>query len=164
MKNLIPLILYYNRFNRYGFNSLLGALETDSYFDELPVFFVCRDSEWNNIKEIVEENDLTIVAFSFTTPQIFEIANIVTFLRKACGKKIFLIAGGPHPSGDPAGTLQMGFDAVFIGEGEKSFPLFLKAMLCSEIQAYPNELRQLFYVRKPNIYFFLEEILKDQLI
>jgi len=126
--NKTSLILYYNRFNRYGFNFLLGALETDSYFDELPVFFVCRDSEWNNIKEIVEENDLTIVAFSFTTPQIFEIANIVTFLRKACGKKIFLIAGGPHPSGDPAGTLQMGFDAVFIGEGEKSFPLFLKAM------------------------------------
>jgi B12-binding domain/radical SAM domain protein len=35
-------------------------------------------------------------------------------------------AGGPHPSGDPAGTLQLGFDVVCKGEGEIPFPLVVE--------------------------------------
>src|SRR5258708_20478111 len=39
--------------------------------------------------------------------------------------RVVFVAGGPHASGDAAGTLAMGFDVVFIGEGERSFTEFL---------------------------------------
>jgi B12-binding domain/radical SAM domain protein len=45
------------------------------------------------------------------------------------GKKIFCIAGGPHPSGDPKGTLRMGFDIVFTGESEESLIEFLRKFI-----------------------------------
>ncbi len=37
-----------------------------------------------------------------------------------------LIAGGPHATGDPIGTLQLGFDYVILGEGEERLPRFLR--------------------------------------
>jgi B12-binding domain/radical SAM domain protein len=42
---------------------------------------------------------------------------------------VTLIAGGPHASGDPRQTLNMGFDVVVVGEGEKSLPKLLTALL-----------------------------------
>ncbi|MBI4734154.1 MAG: TIGR04013 family B12-binding domain/radical SAM domain-containing protein, partial [Rubrobacteridae bacterium] len=42
--------------------------------------------------------------------------------QAAEGKEFLLVAGGPHPSGDPFGTLKMGFDIVVIGEAEETFP------------------------------------------
>src|SRR5260370_16782288 len=39
--------------------------------------------------------------------------------------QVLFVAGGPHASGDAVGTLAMGFDLVFIGEGEYAFTQFL---------------------------------------
>ncbi|MCE4607278.1 MAG: TIGR04013 family B12-binding domain/radical SAM domain-containing protein [Desulfurococcales archaeon] len=41
------------------------------------------------------------------------------------GKNIHLLAGGPHPTGDPYGTLKLGFEIVFHGEAEESLPEYL---------------------------------------
>ena len=38
------------------------------------------------------------------------------------------IAGGPHPTADPEGTLRIGFDAVVLGEGEATLPDLLKTI------------------------------------
>jgi B12-binding domain/radical SAM domain protein len=37
-------------------------------------------------------------------------------------KKIVWLAGGSYPTGEPIGTLKMGFDIIILGEGEKVFP------------------------------------------
>ncbi|MBN1596540.1 TIGR04013 family B12-binding domain/radical SAM domain-containing protein [candidate division FCPU426 bacterium] len=63
-------------------------------------------------------------AYSFTTWQARACALEIRQLKNAWPKTLFL-AGGPHPSGDPEGTLRMGFDYVFVGEGEISLAEFL---------------------------------------
>jgi B12-binding domain/radical SAM domain protein len=39
------------------------------------------------------------------------------------------LAGGPHPSAEPEATLRQGFDAVAIGEGERTIEGFVDALL-----------------------------------
>jgi B12-binding domain/radical SAM domain protein len=41
---------------------------------------------------------------------------------------VTLIAGGPHPSGDPLGTLGLGIAVVVVGEGEVTLPNFLEKL------------------------------------
>jgi B12-binding domain/radical SAM domain protein len=43
-----------------------------------------------------------------------------------------LIAGGPHASGEPLGTLEMGFDLLVMGEGEVTLPALLRRILAGE--------------------------------
>jgi B12-binding domain/radical SAM domain protein len=62
-----------------------------------------------------------VVAISFCTPQIYQIANLVKSLRGKFGNEVILVAGGPHPTGDPENTLKLGFDLVVVGEGEETF-------------------------------------------
>lgn len=57
----------------------------------------------------------------FLTPQLWDIYRIVGLIREKFKDKILLIAGGPHPTGDPIGTLKIGFDIVVRGEGEETF-------------------------------------------
>ncbi len=53
--------------------------------------------------------------------------NTPDILVRNRSQDILYVAGGPHPSGDPEGTLQLGFDLVLIGEGEITFPRLLNA-------------------------------------
>lgn len=48
-----------------------------------------------------------------------DVSKLVSKIRANYPNTI-LIAGGPHPSGDPKSTLDMGFDIVVKGEGEES--------------------------------------------
>ncbi|MDD5306472.1 MAG: TIGR04013 family B12-binding domain/radical SAM domain-containing protein [Deltaproteobacteria bacterium] len=65
-----------------------------------------------------------ILAFSFTTVDLDEaVSRIAPFARAP--HRPLLIAGGPHPSADPEGTLRLGFDAVFTGEAERTLPAFV---------------------------------------
>ena len=60
------------------------------------------------------------MGISFFTTQLWEIKNIIFKAKKISKNNVIFIAGGPHPTGDPLGTLNMGFDIVFIGESEES--------------------------------------------
>lgn len=64
--------------------------------------------------------------YSFMTPHLHEVGAEVRCVR-ALAPKAVLAAGGPHASADPEGTLALGFDHVFVGEGERTFPAFLAA-------------------------------------
>jgi B12-binding domain/radical SAM domain protein len=58
-------------------------------------------------------------------------------------ENVIMVAGGPHASGDPLGTLAMGFDALVLGEGEVTFPELLRRIVAG--QAY-RELPGLAYL------------------
>ena len=120
------LVVNYFKRNKYSFNALIGALETDEYFDDLAVYF-SRDEEElvKNLREAVREYEKVVVALSFMTPQFWEIKGLMKRLREFRGR-VFLVAGGPHPTGDPEGTLKLGFDVVVRGEGEETFKELLK--------------------------------------
>jgi len=72
--------------------------------------------------------DMIVLGCSFATAAVPDAAATLRRARiEAAGRgwPLVTLAGGPHPSGDPAGTLAMGFDLVLCGEGEEALPLLL---------------------------------------
>ena len=127
MRKNMALVIYYNKPNKYSFNALVGALETEEHFDNLKVYFIRREKELIlELENILKKHEKVIVAISFFTTQLWEIYKIIKNLRKKFDNKPLFIAGGPHPTGDPLGTLKMGFDIVVRGEGEETLIELLK--------------------------------------
>lgn len=124
MKKL-NLVIYYNKSNRYSFNSLLGAIEINERLNDINVLFVEKKENLFNLSDLINKESKTIFLFSFFTTQIFEIFDLIKNLREIYKDKILIIGGGPHPTGDPIGSLKVGFDYIFRGEGEESFTNFL---------------------------------------
>ncbi len=117
----VSLFFWSNNLNRYSINALLGALETFKLLSWCKVHF------FKNIEEIELslEKEKIIFCFSFSSFNLLTVKSTIDYLKKKFPTALFL-AGGPHPTGDYKGTLDLGFDYVFLGEGEKSFPLFIK--------------------------------------
>ena len=158
MKNFC-LIVFDLRNNRYSFNTLLGALEKENLIKKIPVyFFKNKKTLLKGLTELTERFNKVIIAFSFFTTQLWDIAETIIIIQKTFSSKkknLILIAGGSHPTGDIKGVLNLGFDFVFVGEAEKSFPQFLKVLQNSrnffQIKglAYLNENNELIYTGRP---------------
>ncbi|MEM3408273.1 MAG: TIGR04013 family B12-binding domain/radical SAM domain-containing protein [Candidatus Micrarchaeia archaeon] len=135
--NKIALIINYTNQNRNSFNSLLGALEANQDIN-IDVYFASKESELVTLlKNKQDLYDKIIVAFSFFTINLNKVAKSMSSLleiKRAINNpnKLIFIAGGPHPSGDPKGTLELGFNFVFVGEAEESFPDFLRKFINNE--------------------------------
>lgn len=69
----------------------------------------------------------TLLGYSFMTPKMEAVAREIEAIRDHLGPRDLLVAGGPHPTADPQGTLAMGFGAVVVGEAEAIFPRLLEA-------------------------------------
>lgn len=129
----IVLIYYYRKQNRNSYNILTAALEMDSYFDNLNIYFEDdREKIKNFISESLKNYKKIVLAISFCTPQLNDISSLLKELKGQYEEKIVFIAGGPHPSGDPENSLKMGFDIVVKGEGEEVFPELLKKVASNE--------------------------------
>jgi len=129
MKSDFALVIFYNRPNRYSFNALMGALETDSYFEGLHAYFPTNNDElFESLEEAMDNHEVVVTCFSFSTPQLWEMAEIMSRLRNFFSSRVLCIAGGPHPTGDAAGTLKLGFDLVVRYEGEETIIDLLKAI------------------------------------
>ena len=147
------LFLYLNRLNKFSFNALLGAAESLPFFDELRIEL---PSDSGRLRELVQEvacrdNGTTLVCFSFFTTQLWEIAALIRQIKPAGAGNVLLVAGGPHPSGDPRGTLRLGFDLVIRGEGEETFRELLQSLQAGE--SY-REIRGLAYLEPDGTYRF----------
>lgn len=118
MSRKIQLIFRRTQANRFTLPVLLHALEASGAVLQFEICFADRFSL------LRQRENKFLAVYSFMTPHLPQVMKEVQILRKnpnAC-----LVAGGPHPTGDPEGTIQMGFDVVFAGEGEASFPQFCK--------------------------------------
>lgn len=125
----IALVFLYLKQNRYSFNALAGSLESDAYFTDLPIYFPTDAEElMSDLRGIISRHNKVIVALSFFTTQILEIRTLIKRLRQEYGNAILLLAGGPHPTGEPERTLRMGIDIVIRGEGEEVILELLKAI------------------------------------
>ncbi len=148
----IAFVVYYNKINKYSFNALISALDNEKELDDIIVYFISTKEEL--LKELVyitETYDEIILGVSFFTTQLWEISRLIKTIRKNFGNKILCIAGGPHPSGDPKGTLKMGFNVVFTGESEETLIEFLKKIKNKE--NYHN-IKGLAYISKNNKYHY----------
>ena len=114
------LIFHYTRENRNGFNALTGALE-GAAIPGLTLAFPESEKELAaEISRSLKARQITAAGFSFFTSQLPYIERLAAHLRKRYGGRLILIAGGPHPSGAPEGTIAAGFDYVIAGEGEEA--------------------------------------------
>ncbi|MGQ9630503.1 MAG: TIGR04013 family B12-binding domain/radical SAM domain-containing protein [bacterium] len=123
------LLFRRTKYNRNSIAALIGTLDARPDLREwdLQTFDSIKGIEWSAL-----EPSSTVVAFSFMTPAIGAVMREVGEVRAAAGNAITLIAGGPHPSADPDGTLRMGFDFAFVGEGEGALPEFLRSFRSGE--------------------------------
>lgn len=130
MNNLIKdtaLVVYYYKNNIYSINALIGALETDEYFDDINIYFINKkDKLITDLKNIIKTHKLVIVGISFFTTQLWDIYDLISTLKNKYNDQAIYIAGGPHPTGDPLGALKLGFDFVVVGEGEETLRELLK--------------------------------------
>jgi B12-binding domain/radical SAM domain protein len=128
MKNKSALVFYNYKQNKYSFTALTGVIETDNYFENLKIYFIQNENDlFSGMEHITREYNQVFAGISFFTSQLWEIARIVKLLKKKF-PGVFYIAGGPHPSGNPQGTINMGFDIVVLGEGEETLPELLRVL------------------------------------
>lgn len=125
------LIFRQTRENRYTLPLLIGGLEEGGWLANLQILLAKSPVE---IKEKICASP-TIIAYSFMTPYMLKVKTEIEELRKVFNGKILLIAGGPHATADPVGTLKLGFDYVFPGEAEETLPRFLKQFLTGRLPA-----------------------------
>ena len=119
---LIALTFPWAKSRIYSLSALIGAIESDPELTDIEVIIV-NGSLKKSIERISKKFDKIIICISFMTPDLNHIRNEIdslSSLQSSIRKKIILIGGGPHPTGDPLGTLKMGFDIIVIGEGEKT--------------------------------------------
>ncbi len=122
MRSSFALVFYYTKLNKYSIHALLGALESKKILNEIPVCFLNKkETILDDLKKLVSIYSRVLLGFSFFTPQIWDIYPLIKEIKKTFKNKVFIIAGGPHPTGDPIGTLNAGADLVVRGEGEKTF-------------------------------------------
>lgn len=122
--------------NRFSINALTGAIEQDPDLQVRLAFPHPRSAsdcqtEIVSLLEEVGPTGTVVVAFSFMSSALVTTGRLLKDLQQGLARwreQILFVAGGPHASGDAAGTLAMGFDVVFIGEGEHSFLTFLQRL------------------------------------
>lgn len=151
------LVIFYSNPNRYSFNALVGALESVPELDAIPILFCTTQEKLiQQVGDLIQKKKKVIIAISFSTPQIWEFAAFIQEIRKLYSNNVRIWAGGPHPTGDPQGTLKLGVDLVIRGEGEVTLIELLKceingtpcvnelgiSYLNSEKQMISNELRK----------------------
>jgi len=122
------LLFWNTSLNRYSINALLGALENScELFDIIDIgFFIKTNDIYESIDDL-KKYEKVIVAFSFFTPQIWDVNNLITQLAPIRDElDIVFVAGGPHATGDPVRTVTtLGFDYALLGESEATFPIFI---------------------------------------
>jgi len=118
---VLAFVVFYQKKNIYSFNALIGALETVEELEDIKLYFIRGFENLDNeLGRICENHKKVVLGISFFTTQLWEINDLLKLLRAKYKERVLFIAGGPHPTGDPKGTLKMGFDIVVVGEGEET--------------------------------------------
>jgi len=117
----IAFVVFFQKKNIYSFNALIGALETVDELDDIDLYFIRGfENLENELERICENHQKVVLGISFFTTQLWEISDLLKHLQAKYKERVLFIAGGPHPTGDPKGTLKMGFDIAVVGEGEET--------------------------------------------
>ena len=112
--------------NSFTLIVLLNAIEQKGIDKKFDIRVVSSHKDLINSVSSKKEN---IILFSFMTHHAPDIINQVKSIRNKFGDDPVLIAGGPHPKGDPEGSMKIGFDVVSTGHGEATLPHILEDIL-----------------------------------
>jgi len=121
------LVLVDQRPRTAALAALSGAVEARPSTASVPVAFVPPGPRLvAAVLEAMREGPV-VVGWSFTTPGLPAAAEARTEFSRTFGDRgtVLHLAGGPHPTADPGGTLEAGFDLAAIGEGEETLVALL---------------------------------------
>ncbi|MEE9379136.1 MAG: TIGR04013 family B12-binding domain/radical SAM domain-containing protein [Candidatus Lokiarchaeia archaeon] len=150
--NKIAFLIYYHKQNFYSLNAIAGALETNEVFDSIDFYFVrTLDKLLVTLEEVIKMYHKVVIGISFSTIQLFETFELVQRLKNRFSGRFLTLAGGSHPTGDPYGTLKMGFDIVVVGEGEETIIELMQTIINNE---YYSTIRGIAYIDDDNEYKF----------
>jgi B12-binding domain/radical SAM domain protein len=132
----MPILAFVaNKHNLNSIAALTGALEADARSRLLDLRFVWQDERTvSRLRTLGQETDLLIVALSFATANLPEMAALLGELREL-DPAPSVVAGGPHPSARAEEVLRLGAGAVVVGEGEEALPALLARLLAGESPA-----------------------------
>ncbi|MBU0491749.1 MAG: TIGR04013 family B12-binding domain/radical SAM domain-containing protein [Chloroflexi bacterium] len=118
-------------YNTPTWAALAGALDADPRTRDVPLRLLRPGPGLpGQVTALARAHRPVVVGFSFTSPTVGEVATQVAAIRVAVGGEgVIFVAGGPHATGDPAGTLALGFDVAVRGEGEETFPALVDCLL-----------------------------------
>ncbi len=127
----VAVVFGYWRSIKYSVHALVGALESTGLDKDVHVFLFPLSELKNKIKALRRKYDKVVYSQTLLTtelPEILDKLKEVTGYSKE--NNVISIAGGPHASGDPYGTLiSLGFDYVALGEAEELFPQFISVVM-----------------------------------
>jgi len=128
------LVLHYRKTARHALNVLLGAVEAHPATEEIPaVVATSPEAVIDAARVALAAGRRPVVAWSFYSASFDEVVSELARVRDAVPDgRVLHVAGGPHASADPAGTLAAGFELVAIGEGEESLPALLARISVGE--------------------------------
>jgi len=116
------LIFYYHRLNSYSFNTLAGAIDSDSELQDIPIGLALTEDRLRKlVADALKRSSHVIVAISVLTCQFDETKLLLRQLRTNHGERITILAGGPHVTARPEDALKAGADIAFRGEAESNF-------------------------------------------
>ncbi len=128
----VALVFGYGRRVKYSVNVLVGAIEQE-LGDSVDIFVAPLKAIPNLLVSLVEEYGKRQVIYGQTliTTELPETINdIIKAVTTARRIGAIPVAGGPHATGDPYGTLlSLGFEYVFMGDSEESFTKFLREIV-----------------------------------
>jgi B12-binding domain/radical SAM domain protein len=129
---MLTLAFVVNRHNLNSIAALTGALEIDPRTNALPLQFLWQDKRLlPRLCTLGAETDRLIIALSFATADLPDSADVMASVRRLHPAP-FVVAGGPHPSAQPAEVLRLGADAVVVGDGEAALPALLERLVSGE--------------------------------
>ncbi len=121
-------MFYYDKQVRYSVNSLIAAIDK-ACCNVIIVLASNLEDVYMKAHEIRSRGEICVVAFSLLTTMLTNeafLSNLVKLINDLRSRGCITVVGGPHATGDPLGSLKsLGFDYVFIGEGEDSFTEFI---------------------------------------
>ena len=113
------LFLHGGPTGRHSITALMGALEEKGLDSHPEASFALGAFEiTQELRRFITEHDPCAVGLSFMTYEKKTVSRFISMLRKEFGSRLFLFCGGPHPTGAPGETLEMGFDMAVRGDGE----------------------------------------------
>ncbi len=149
-KEAVNLLIFENAVNRFSIAYLLFMLEKNSASaaGRFNIYFFKNASD---IAGIFNNSDIVsrpcVFMFSFMSSLLCQVFSAVREIKKQAAARggvcanILLIAGGAHASGDAGSAIKMGFDLVFKGEAENSWPDFIASALeCSSAGNFKDAL------------------------
>lgn len=109
------MIFRIQRSNRYSLIPLISAVK--DRMRDVQIFLA------KSVQEVLQIEPPAVVAYSFMSFDLDDISKEISHLRDM---DYTLIAGGPHITARPFESLRMGFEHVFVGDGEENLVDFLK--------------------------------------